>query len=282
MHFRTLNIIIMEAKYWIAQLIDDLFRNEPRNVGVFVQIGDQIAAKFLGESEGGEIDGRRLKTLSYPNVYRQWVQYWRRLVATNQLDQLVLTSGSHYRVIEAGNVTDIESDSPYDVAGFLYATLVSPFGYASAISDLSETEPGILALDNEVITTFKQFNILDPEAKHPIRQDAIIQGKKLSHKPSYVQENGKLYIMETVDFTLTQKARSKDHAGYSAYMFKDIKENKANAEPISIVKVNNEDMEYEDVILGLNFLKNESQVVNWFDINLRNAFIEKCRAIAYT
>ena len=163
----------------------------------------------------------------------------------------------------------------------LYATLVSPEGYASAISDLSEIEPGILALDNEVITTFREFNILDTDAKHPIRRDAIIQGKKLSYKPSYVQENGKLYIMEAVDFTLTQKARSKDHAGYSAYMFNDIKENKANAEPISIVKVREEDKAYEDVVLGLKFLENESEVVNWFDIRARNAFIEMCRHVAY-
>ena len=96
----------MKAQYWIAQHISDLFRNEPRNIGVFVRIGDNTAARFLGETNGGQIDGRKLRGLNHPDVYRQWVDYWRSQLSEESLDELVEHSGSHYRVLDAGQVTD--------------------------------------------------------------------------------------------------------------------------------------------------------------------------------
>ena len=65
----------MKAKYWIAQHVSDLFRYEPSNIGVFVKIGDEIAARFWGESNDGIIDSRKLKSFSHPDVYKQWINY---------------------------------------------------------------------------------------------------------------------------------------------------------------------------------------------------------------
>lgn len=269
----------MEAKYWIAQHIEDVFRNEPRNIGVLVQVGDQMAAKFIGENEANKIDGRGLKGFPHPDVYRQWVEYWRRSIAQRQFDKLV-RNGSHYKVFEAGAVTEIDSDSPEEVAKFLYTSLVSG-GYKEAF----EQEKNLLnqpSLDQELVSVFRDLNILGSEAKHPVRNDAVIQGKKITHKPAFSQENGRLYLMETIDFTVSQKLRSRDHAGYSAYMFNDIRENKSNAEPISIVKVREEDKESEEVRNGLAILTGESTVLYWLDQQQRELFIEERRKVAFT
>lgn len=93
----------MKAQYWIAQYIDDLFRNEPRNIGIIARVGDQIAAQFVGESESGEIDGRKLKLFKYPEVYREWLQYWRRMINRGSLDKLFRESKSNFRVNEGGH-----------------------------------------------------------------------------------------------------------------------------------------------------------------------------------
>jgi hypothetical protein len=114
----------MVARYWIAQHVEDLFRNEPRNVGVFVRVGSSVAARFFGEVEGGGIDGRKLKSLPYPDVYRQWVEYWRDQVASGR-EKFEQVSGSHYWVVEGGAVSDIDRDSADEVAAYLYSLLVS-------------------------------------------------------------------------------------------------------------------------------------------------------------
>lgn len=271
----------MEAKYWIAQHIDDLFRNEPKNVGVFVMVGDQVSAKFLGESESNKIDGRGLKGFSNPNVYRQWIEYWRRVLVTKKLDEIVKTSGSHYRVFEGGSVTDIDSDSPEDVAKFLFTSLVTE-SYAEATSDeIVDIQSNFIPLDTELTNAFKDLSLMTDSVKHPIRRNAIIQGKKVIHKPTFTQENGRLYVIETIDFTLTQKVRSRDHAGYSAYMFNDIRQNRVDAETISVIKVRDEDREIEEVRNGLTILKNESSIVDWFDKKSRTDFIESRREVAF-
>ena len=47
----------MSAKYWIAQHVADLFRNEPKNIGVVVDAVGIKKARFFGEADAsGGID----------------------------------------------------------------------------------------------------------------------------------------------------------------------------------------------------------------------------------
>lgn len=278
----------MKARYWIAQHVEDLFRNEPKNVGVFVRVGTDVAAKFFGESDGGSLDGRKLRSLPYPDVYRQWVDYWRDQISAG-CEEFEKASGSHYRVVEAGHVSDIDRDSAEEVASYLYSLLVSEGRFKEAVpidgagKDLM-AEVDALTLEEDLSQTLSQLDLLADDRNllvhHPIKRNPVIAGKNLSHRPAFAQENGALYIMETVDFTATRKKRPLDHAGFSAYMFRDIREARGKVEPIAIVRVDDQERDSNDVQYGVAMLKNEALVVDWNDENQRDAFLEDRRRVA--
>lgn len=276
----------MTAQYWVAQHVADLFRNEPRNVGVFVRTGDQLAAKFFGEIEEGRIDGRRVREFSFPDVYTQWVDYWRSAVKEGGIEEIVANSGSHYRVLSVGEVTDIDQDSPQDVVNYLYALLVSEGGFqeATRVSEEAEVEAGQRRLETDLTRRLRELSLLasdnDLLIAHPILRGVTIQGLKTQHQPAFVQKNGKLFVMETVDFTTAQKRRPRDHAGYSAYMFRDIRDRNANTDAIAIVRVTEEDEATEDVSHGLQLLRNEADVVNWLDTQAQETFIAERKRVA--
>lgn len=277
----------MLAKYWIAQRIEDLFRNEPRNVGVFVQIGDCIAAKFFGENTDCQIDGRKIKSLTYPDVYKQWVEYWRSQIAKNDPNILVKTSGSHYRVVQAGEVTDIDHDSPDDVVNYLYAMLVTEGGLKAAIGVNEEMEDKtVVALENDLLKELREGKLLGDEnevfLRHPVKQRVPVYGQKHEHRPAFVQENGHLYVMETVDFTIAKKKYSKDHAGLVAYMFEDIRSKQNDAECIAVIKITDEDSCIDDVAYGLKIIKSEASVVNWLNSTEKKQFFDDRKTIAET
>jgi len=272
------------AKYWIAQYISDLFRNEPKNIGVFIALNGNAFAKFLGETESGDIDRRKLRGFNSPDVYRQWIEYWRESIVSGITESLIESSGSHFRVIEGGEIDGYDNDSIEQIANSMYAMLVSEGGYLEATTELLEdSQTQIFSLENEIVNFFKSRDLFnEKQVPHPIKKNSTVQGAHLSHKPSFTQQNGSLYIMETVDFTTLQKNRSRDHAGLSAYMFRDIKESAKKVEPISIIKLNETDLEQEEVKYGYLMLKNESQIINWLIEKERIEFLESCEKIAYS
>lgn len=280
----------MTAKYWIAQYVQDLFRQEPRNIGVFVEMDGQKDVQFIGEGEDGQIDGRRLRLFQYPDAYREWVGYWRRRAAEagTGIDELVAASGSHFRVIEGGELSDVGEDSLQDATGYLYSLLVDG-GFSGALSAEAEKseEKEFRRLEDDISQVFKEMQILGNEGsmwgvKHPIRRGYRVPGKVAKlHKPAFSQQNGRLYIMESVDFTGTQKKRATEHASYSAYMFGDVRAEDHNAVPIAIVKATDEDKENEDVGNALDILRGEAiDVVDWLDEEQRDGFIRERKRIA--
>jgi len=94
-----------------------------------------------------------------------------------------------------------------------------------------------------------------------------------------VQKNGTLYVLETMDFTITQKKRSRDHAGW-AYMFRDIRDQRNDADTIAVIRVRPEDKEVDDVRNGLALLGDEANIVDWLETKEREAFIKNRKTVA--
>jgi hypothetical protein len=277
----------MTADFWIAQHIEDLFRNEPRNIGIFVRLNNQIVARFYGEDSDGDVDGRRIRALPYPDVYKQWIDYWRKESAAGGIDPILSSSASNYRVIPGGQVSDIGGDTATDVANYLYSMLVSEGGFQEALATGDHTDAtAAVQLSAEVSAALDQAQLLqrdertDARVAHPVRRGFQLTGRVASYKPAFTQENGRLYIMETIDFTRPKKAAARDHAGWSAYMFQDLKRATRNSEPIAIVKITDADRDLEEVRGGLAVLANESALVNWSDERQRTLFLEERRRIA--
>ena len=276
------------ASYLIAQHVQDLFRNEPRNVGVFVRIDDQRTARFVGDSGNGKIDGRRIVHLPYPEVYKQWVEYWWTTLRDDPraMESLLSSSGQHYRVIDGGEVADIGNDSVHDVAGFLYTSLVSEEGMAFALGG-EEAEIITVPLQDDVGTAFGQLNVLADEntpltgVKYPIHRNAAVTGKTTTHKPAFYQHNGHPVVMETIDLTVVnRRVALRDHAGWAAFIFGDIKAQTPTAEPISIARITAESEKDKNVKYAIDLLQSQSQLINWLSDADRTKFIQERAAVA--
>jgi hypothetical protein len=249
-------------------------------------VGDSRCARFLGEDDDQHIDGRKLRGLAHPDVYRQWVDYWRQEFSKGIGDASQL-SGSHYRMIDGGEVSDIAGDDCYDVAAYLFPLLVAQGGLREALETESELRESVPApLESEVVKAFRGLDILGEPTlyiPHPVRRNATVRGKSVEYSAAFVQNNGRLCVMETVDFTSRQKRTSRDHAGWSAYLFNDVVGcNPTSVDPVAIVSVNDEDLESADVEIGMALLKRESRVVRWNEAKQRQEFLEERRAAAFS
>lgn len=275
----------MAAKYWLAKHIPDPLRAEPRNIGVIVSVGNAFAARFIGERDDGKgLDGRKLGDFAYPDVYRQWVAFWRGELAEKRIDEIVASATPHFVVVEGGEVADTGTDSASDVCQFLYTLLVSHGGAKVAfeleeatVEEIEKTKQ----LKEEIYDTFYDLNLMEEAGllavAHPIQSDRNIQGRNARHIPSFVQRNGHLFVYEVVDFTRRRKNAVTERAGFCAYMFSDIRAAIKNAEPFSIVRPSEDTggLEYAKSMLSA-----ESQVINWDDDNQRQEFLDKCMQVA--
>ncbi len=273
----------MNTNYWIAQYVQDLFKNEPRNLAVFVSSESDTACKFCGENDNNEIDGRLIRFIKQPNAYRQWVEYWKMTIQNRDFVALEKSSGAHYRIVSGGKVSNTGSDSCKTIAESLFVALVT-HDYSAAAGGLDRQEPGFLRLKDELIQKLKEVMLLDGQkdvfVKNPVVADQVVKGKSANHFPSFVQKNGKLHVFEPVDFTVAHKSRAKDHAGLTAYMFQDIRGLDSNSTALSIVKINDADREHKDVKYGLSLIENESDLVYWNNPQQRSQFIRDRQSIA--
>lgn len=279
----------MTARYWIAQYVSDPFRNEPRNIGVFVEVDGSVTTRFVGEDESGDLDGRTIRhSFQFPDVYKQWVRYWRKASRNGPLTKLVEASAANFRVHLGGEVSDTACDSSKQVADYLYSMLVSKNGFMEALGPTANEETAHPGLDVELSNAFDDANILsrddaDGLVPHPIRSGVPVLGRHLAkYVPAFVQKNGHLVVIETVDFTKRYRHASRDHAGWSAYMFHDVRGAQAGTETIAVVRVTDEDAETDDVRNGLSLLRNESEVVNWLDTDERSRFLNERRDVAFS
>ncbi len=91
------------------------------------------------------------------------IEYWRNVIAEypNDWKDRLLSAGQHYRVVDAGEVTDTDHDDAEDVANYLYA-LLSPdfawFGPARQPGVLSLLRAGLLAGRHDRAARKKKLN----------------------------------------------------------------------------------------------------------------------------
>lgn len=120
----------LSAEYLIAQYLSDPMRHEPRNVGIILVLGDASAARFIGEEgDTGEIDGRAVRWMAHPSIYRKWVKYWREQLqkgGADLVDRLAQTNGDNYNVIKGGYVTDYGQDPASVICESLFGQLALP------------------------------------------------------------------------------------------------------------------------------------------------------------
>jgi hypothetical protein len=279
------------VEYLIAQHVPDVFRQEPKNLGVIVRRGHTVEARFFGERSPGMIDGRSLRAFQFPDVYRQWVDFWRRRSSApgDPFRELEGANAAHFRVVSGGEVSDVASADPLaDVANYLYSMLVSEGGLMEALGGAEDGDSPVLSLRDAVAEELSHLNLLAgadeelPLVRHPVRRGVTLKGyADEPHHPAFYQDDGRACIIETVDFTVHDKERAKDHAGLASYMFGDLRRSALrNAETIALIRSTPADEDYSTVRYGLSLLRNESTLVNWAEDGTRASFLADRTRIA--
>ena len=282
----------MPAKFFIFQMTPDLFRREPRNVGVVVEANGHTAARFFAEGLNGDIDGRRIKALPSPSAYRQWVKYWRRTLQKGGIPALVESAAedrAHFQMIEGGDVDGIGDDSARRVADYLYGLLVSDGGLQEALGISPETEEALASsLNDEIIRALSARSIFAGNSDdlafvpHPVRTGVRVEGSRgLPYEPDFVQQNGALWVIETVDLGMRGRERVKEHAGLAAYMFNDLRQRYGNeVQPIAVVRGDEAAVDDEASTFALRLLRNEGEIVRWWKPDEQSAFIAERQRVA--
>jgi hypothetical protein len=273
----------MTVRYWIAKNVEDPLRNETRNVGVIASDGRSLAARFVGERGTGELDRRLLgQRFRHPDVYLQWLAYWRKEIDQGYLEAVLRATTANYFVTEGGETTDTDSDSVETVCAFLYSLLVSENPVMQAF-ELAEEEDETRGLDSEISHALSDLNILSNvpklDARHPVRRHEPVRGKRVVHKPSFSQKNGRLYVYEAIDLTMKRPKTIRERAGWMAYMYTDIKQEEQSAETYSIFRANPDDGG-EAVEYAKKMLSGESTLVNWSNDNERKRFLTDRQRVA--
>lgn len=275
----------MSAKYWVAKYVEDVFRDEPKNVGIIVSTSDGLAARFAGERDDLTMDRRRLgQRFKFADVYLQWVDFWREQVNSGRVDEIMLSATPNYFVIPAGEVSDTGDDGADVICNFLFSLLVSDASVMEAFEGITESDAE-RELSQDVSATFTEWEILADgptlQFRNPIRKKQHVQGGHAVHQPSFSQRNGKLYLYEAIDFNAKRPKLLRERAGFMAYMFTDIRQALGDTvDAYSLIRPSVESNTGEAVEFANSVLCGESRIINWADVNERYLFLQERRRIA--
>jgi len=279
----------ISAEYLIAQYVTDPMRREPRNVGIILILGDVCTARFLGEQgDTGEIDGRSVKWMPYPSIYRKWIKYWReqlRKGGNDLSDRLAETNGDNYNIIRGGHVTDYGNDSAAMICEHLFDRLAIPKErLQDAVTETSEPEQSQRALEADIAMTFRKLRIMSGHTSssviHPILHNMPVSGRLTSHTPQFAQQNEHLTVMNSLNFSTSQKGPPKYRAGFIAKMFDDIGGHTPTTERIAVIHASTEDLRDSTVRYSLDLLRDSARIIKWNVAEDRHVFLTEREHVA--
>lgn len=238
--------------YAVAKYIPDLFRQEPRNVGLIVAGEGRALLRFLGDDDG-RLDLRSARMVQADgSLYAEWFAYWRRAVERfNRTSAEPATflerlygDGDTFCLWEGGEyIPDYEGQPLDEIAEKLFARLVQRPEEERVAREREGRTPK--QLFREVRATFRQRGLLaadteqvdDLGSEHLIRVRAPVPGTAARFRPNFSQRNGVLTVMENIDYSLTDAERATEHALYTATMFDDVRQANSAVIPVELIVI---------------------------------------------
>jgi hypothetical protein len=217
-------------RYMIFKYVDDLSRNEPRNVGVIVFDGVNAVARFDGEGNDGLPDLRRVRhRITGSHAYREWVKYWRttlespgkiersleglRAGDSRVIESLMASSGQEFYLEEGGEILhDSERLSLDAMSDDLFRRLVyEPEPPAPA--SLRDKSESLLALAGAPLD--------DPERFQKNLAVTITGpgGEIIPDEISYAVKNGDWHYLQEVPFNPGVLKTNRKEVFNCAYFF---------------------------------------------------------------
>ncbi|MEW4564666.1 hypothetical protein AB1K70_19150 [Bremerella sp. JC770] len=276
------------VRYYLAQHMADLLRRETQNVGVLVQRGNEVAARFIGETPAsGEIDGRTLRQFANPKLYRMWVHHWRKsLRSPDWEDRLLNDDRKSFAFIPGGEVSEVDFDSTDAICDYLFHMLVSSGGLKEALADEAESsdEADAVHVRDELLHAFRHMGVMRSNPRdgvlHPVMTRQSIPGtNKIWHPVSFLQKvHSTTWAYEPIHITSTQKQKVAERAGYLGLIFGDIQkaasENEQKFIGNVIVSMDSDDEKSKHVKYALSLIRPHAQVVNLRSKSERNELLK--------
>jgi hypothetical protein len=243
----------------LAKYVPDLRRREPRNIGVIV-IGDDgaVATRFIGETRSGVVDGRAVRFIGSGPVYREWINYWRKLAASkpDELIKLAASGASDENYfLEAGGQLVLGGNgvSPVDLLDDVYTALVD---------DAPDTsQESVASLAEQVISPLRS------RLPKPILVESLIEvatGDAIDQlRFDYRYNNGVPNLMQRVSLTFSDQ-RSWDRVHAAAWTFEQVQRSNdpalAGARFIALYKPRDQDLDLDRQLGQLERLANTINV----------------------
>lgn len=261
---------MMDTTYYILQHIPNRFRHEAFNVGLILQRGKALRARFMGELPSGEFSKAHLKSFLNAGVYEQWVEYWRYELQTPEtaIQEIEKAAIGDYRLLKAGSV-EVSNETLPQMLKRLYKLIVE-----SKVE--KPAKPKVLL--KAVASALKDRHILN-QSPHPVVTGRVINAGGVPYTPDFVQENGTLYVMQTVDGRLS-KTRIGERSGASALMFREVRSTVGDSKPVKAISILDNFEANEEMKRARKILERDSDVVIWSNPKERRKFLEQREAVA--
>ncbi len=213
--------------YLIAKYVDDLARNEPRNVGVIASDGAQIVARFDGEDDAGKINLNRVRhRITGSRSYRAWVQYWRAVIddpsvigldrATSPAELLRLLAAEPSRdfYLEQGGSILLDADHRTldETARELYEQMVREPDPPAPMS-LRDKSRQALSAAGAPMDDRSRFK---SQFKVPLDIQGVVTNE---YEVSYAVMNGEWHFLQEMPFDPGRPRVNSKEASYCAVLF---------------------------------------------------------------
>lgn len=218
---------LMSTSYVIAKFVDDLGRNEPRNVGVIAYDGEGAHARFDGEDDEGKMN---LTTVRYripaTRTYKAWVNYWRHALSDPEridaalrdeasgsqhvLERLVETASEDFYLERGGTVLlDLDELPLEDATRYLFERLVRE-PEPPAPKSLRQRSEDALKLAGAPMEDAGRF-------KRDVAITLDVDGTSIPSEVSFAVQNGQWHYLQEVSFDPGKPRFSRKEANNAAF-----------------------------------------------------------------
>lgn len=219
-------------RYLIVKYVDDLSRNEPRNVGVVAYDGIDAVARFDGEGSDGLPDLRRVRyRITGSHAYREWVKYWRTTLESpgkierslkglssgdpRVIESLIASSGREFYLEEGGEILhDAETTSLDSMGEDLFRSLVHE-PETPAPAKLKDKSKHALVLAGAPLDDPQRF-----------QKDLVVTvtgpgGETIHDEISYAVRNGEWHYLQEVPFNPDRPKANRKEVFNCAFFFQN-------------------------------------------------------------
>jgi len=169
-------VLMDSTRYIIAKHVSDVFRKEPRNIGIIVWSELGIEWRFWGLDSFGAFDGRKIpEFVNSKNAYQHWITFWVKELSKPQIE--FIGSGKIVPVQSPEFIQAIQSGNSANFFLEEGGSILEPI-----------PKEGLRALADELFETIVTAEVIDePDTSTLIKEECekIIKKTRLSDSRNF-------------------------------------------------------------------------------------------------